>query len=281
MRKILILLSILIIGTISEESGDTCGYRSVKTRIIGGRKSKIGAWPWMAAIMLKTDYKPFCGGSLINERYVLTAAHCFVQLHKGDLVQINGKYIKVRLGANIFNNATEEGAIDFDIEAIKLHDKYDHRTKLNDLALVKLAAKAKLYTKRVNSICLADQNDKYVGELATLAGWGDTAYKGQQSEHLLEVEVRVWNNSACGQALGENRISDGMVCAGEQTGGKDSCQGDSGGPLMLEGLRRPAMRWTLIGVVSWGNGCGNPNKPGVYARVTHFLDWINANSKVD
>ncbi|CAG2121751.1 unnamed protein product, partial [Medioppia subpectinata] len=138
---------------------------------------------------------------------------------------------------------------------------------------IKLSQKTP-FTDSVKPICLPQRNRDYAGQLAVVTGWGHTSFGGSGSPQLRQVSLPVWNNTWCDSSYSVD-ISDQMLCAGNPRGGKDSCQGDSGGPLMLQG---PNQRWMIIGVVSWGIKCGEPNQPGVYTRISKYIDWIRANS---
>ncbi|KPJ15516.1 Proclotting enzyme [Papilio machaon] len=108
--------------------------------------------------------------------------------------------------------------------------------------------------------------------MATVVGWGTTRYGGAESSRQLEARMPVWRNEDCDRAYFQP-ITDTFLCAGYSRGGVDACQGDSGGPLMLQANGR----WTQIGVVSFGNKCGEPGYPGVYTRVTRYLSWLQQN----
>lgn len=130
-------------------------------------------------------------------------------------------------------------------------------------------------------LCLRSDRagNAYVGTNGTATGWGTLKEDGKPSCILQEVEVPVLSNEVCSTQTNytASMITDNMLCAGYLgVGEKDSCQGDSGGPLIAE---REDKRYELIGVVSWGNGCARPYYPGVYTRVTRYLDWIRENSK--
>lgn len=129
-----------------------------------------------------------------------------------------------------------------------------------------------LFTLGLSSL----END-YVGTKAIAAGWGTLHEDGKPSCLLQEVEVPVMSLKDCrNTSYSPRMISDNMMCAGYPDGKKDSCQGDSGGPLIAE---RPDKKYEVIGVVSWGNGCARPGYPGVYTRLTRYLDWVLYNSR--
>ena len=151
--------------------------------------------------------------------------------------------------------------------------KYNPQTVNHDFSILRLARPV-TFTSTILPACLpaeASPAPTYAGRVATVTGWGTLSSGGAQPTVLQEVNVTITTNSACNAAYGT--ITDMMVCASAP--GKDSCQGDSGGPLVLEENQRHA----LVGVVSWGAGCAKPGYPGVYARTTHRMDWLLANTQ--
>ncbi|CAH2085620.1 unnamed protein product [Euphydryas editha] len=231
-----------------------CGERNEESRIVGGREAGINEFPWMAKLSYFKRF--YCGGMIINDRYVLTAAHCV----KGFMWFM----IKVTFGEHDRCNATQRPETRFVIRAIA--NKFTLTNFDNDIALLRLNERIPM-SGSIKPICLpTDSSELYVGVKAVAAGWGTLTEEGKVSCKLQEVEVPVLSNQECKNTkYTSSMITNNMLCAGyPKTGQKDSCQGDSGGPLIAE--RKHDHRYELIGVVSWGNGCARVGYPGVYTR---------------
>ncbi|EDV99246.1 transmembrane protease serine 9 [Drosophila grimshawi] len=239
-----------------------CGTPNAN-RIVGGQQVRFNKYPWTAQLVKGRHYpRLFCGGSLINDRYVLTAGHC---------VHGNKDQITVRLLQT--DRSSRDPGIVRKVVQITLHPSYNPTTIVNDVALLRLESPVPL-TGNMRPVCLPDVNHNFDGKTATVAGWGLVKEGGSTSNYLQEVSVPIITNQQCRSTRYKNKIVDVMLCAGlVKSGGKDACQGDSGGPLIVnEG------RFKLAGVVSFGYGCAQANAPGVYARVSKFVDWIKKNS---
>lgn len=238
-----------------------CGNINTFHRIVGGMDTEVNEYPWMAMLMRRGDF--YCGGALINDQYVLTAAHCVRGFNK--------RQVSVRL---LSHNRTDGrvSTIDRQLDKIIVHDGYSIRNLDNDIALLRFTEPVELRDP-LRPVCLAEAGKTYDGELAVVTGWGAIKEGGFIADRLQEVQVPVMSLETCRKSkYGSDRITDNMLCAGYVEGGKDSCQGDSGGPLHIP--NNATKSYQLAGVVSWGEGCARPNAPGVYTRVTQYLDWI-------
>jgi len=154
------------------------------------------------------------------------------------------------------------------------HQKYNQRTFINDIALIKLSSPVD-YSHGISPICLPINlgSQLFEGKHATVTGWGTTSFQGDSSNTLLEVTLPIITNTDCAKLYGF-RIQDHQICTYEED--KDACQGDSGGPLVSLDDKG---HYQQIGIVSFGIGCGDKNRPGVYTRITSFIDWIKDNTK--
>ncbi|XP_076366082.1 proclotting enzyme-like isoform X3 [Tachypleus tridentatus] len=216
-----------------------------------------------------------CGGALVTNKHVITASHCVVNNAGTDVLPAED--FSVRLGEhNLFSTNDSSDPIDFPIKSVKRHEDFELKTYKNDIAILTIDGTV-TFTNRIQPICLP-YNNLRLEDLAMrkpfVAGWGTTAFNGPSSPVLREVQVPVWEHESCQDAYKNDvNITNVYMCAGFAVGGKDACQGDSGGPLMLPHEKK----FHLIGIVSFGKSCAQPGFPGVYTRVTEFLNWIAVN----
>lgn len=166
---------------------------------------------------------------------------------------------------------------EYKVANIKQHPKFQRHGFYNDIGLIELKSDVE-FDDLVSPVCLPTEHDlkrDLTGYMATVLGWGTLSYGGQGSKLLQQVSMPVWSNKDCDERYLQH-IGNTFLCAGFLAGGKDACQGDSGGPLMVSDQTG---RWTLHGVVSFGKQCGLPTYPGVFSRVTQYLDWIEENTR--
>eukprot|EP00066_Takifugu_rubripes_P002082 XP_003963745.1 PREDICTED: hyaluronan-binding protein 2-like [Takifugu rubripes] len=252
----------------------TCGKPQPKkpiTRIFGGLKVNPGGIPWQVSVQVKQKntnqiFRHVCGGVLIDSCWVLTAGHC---------IEPNKDMQVVMGGLSLDMDETTEQTIR--VEEVIVHENYleTQSAVYNDISLLRLRNKdgvCAIETQFVKSACLPDAQLPD-GLECTISGWGATEESGFGSNHLLKANVLLINQQKCSDpAVYGNILDFSMLCAGHLQGGVDSCQGDSGGPLTCN---QNATSY-VYGLVSWGDQCGKKNKPGVYTRVVHFLDWIRS-----
>ncbi|KAF3708435.1 Hyaluronan-binding protein 2 [Channa argus] len=255
----------------------TCGNPQPKkpiTRIFGGLKVTPGTLPWQVSLQVRptNTNRPFnhiCGGVLIASCWALTAAHCIIQ----------GRDMQVLAGGlTLASTETTEQAIR--VEDVIVHENYRETPTAvyNDIALLRLKGNNGVCaneTQFVKAACLPDATLPD-GIECTISGWGVTEQSKYGSNHLLQANVLLINQQKCSEPSIYGRVlSPTMLCAGHLQGGVDSCQGDSGGPLTC----KQNSSHVVYGLVSWGDECGRANKPGVYTRVTQFLDWIKSKTQ--
>ncbi|XP_054278589.1 proclotting enzyme-like [Macrosteles quadrilineatus] len=251
----------------------SCGAKNGfqdQERIVGGQNADPNEWPWIAALF--NSGRQFCGGSLIDNTHILTAAHCVAHMTSWDVARLT-----VRLGDHNIKTNSEVKHVEKRVKRVVRHRNFDMRTLYNDIAILTLDSPV-TFTQTIRSVCLPTTGTqaRFDGATATVIGWGSLRENGPQPAVLQEVNIPVWTNQECKLKYGNaapGGIVEHFLCAGRAT--KDSCSGDSGGPLMVN----TAGRWTQVGIVSWGIGCGKGQYPGVYTRVTHFMSWITKNLK--
>ncbi|KAM9346001.1 polyserase-2-like [Symphorus nematophorus] len=244
-------------------SSSVCGKPPLNTRIVGGQPAPAGSWPWQVSLHRNGGH--FCGGTLINNEWVLTAAHCFPSTSTNNLIVYLGRQSQQGINNNeVSRTATQ----------IIRHPNYDGSTFDNDICLLKLSSVV-TFTNFILPACLAAPGSTFFSGIdAWVTGWGNigSGVPLPSPQNLMEVEVPIVGNRQCNCDYGVGRITDNMICAGLREGGKDSCQGDSGGPL----VSKQGGRWIQEGIVSFGQGCAQPNFPGVYARVSQYKAWIES-----
>lgn len=228
-------------------------------RIIGGSDAVANTYPWMVSVQNTGDQQHFCGASLVASKYVLTAAHCIENESAANLQVVISEY-------DLNQQSAEEEKLT--VKNIYMHGEYgdDHDIALLELSTASAKAPLTLATPDAMSALAAGAN-------LTVMGWGNRSTSGEDFPTILqEVQVPLADHATCKtnyQGLGIE-ITDNMVCAGLASGGKDSCQGDSGGPLVFQ----KDSDWVQAGVVSFGEGCAQPDYFGVYTKVSNYQEWI-------
>lgn len=236
-----------------------------KPKVVGGDIAAEHAFPWQVSLGVSWITDPreahFCGGSIYSDRWVVTAAHCVVDLLP--------EHIAVTAGTNRLSR----GAHRYNVSRIIAHKAYDDATSDSDIAVLELFDPLTLddTMRAVSLLAAADEAGVLVEDAElTVSGWGAMYEGGQAVEELRFAKVPFVVRETCNRPLAyDGDVTENMICAGHAAGGIDSCQGDSGGSLVA-----PGDDPVLVGVVSWGEGCARPNKVGIYTRVARFTGWV-------
>jgi secreted trypsin-like serine protease len=276
-------------------------------KIVGGVPAVKGAYPFQVMLFTTANGKDgsLCGGSLVTNKWVLTAAHCLTKPAEND-APYPANMVNVFAGGIAFGEGDRIKAA-----RVIIHPGYSSRGSLpNDIALIELERPVNP-SSGAQPITLASGADPAPGTPVKLLGWGKTTEGGATSKVLLELNIGMVDRKVCNQSIVEYRavksiegfrvaqkhlrfsndtlktllvqamaaapqvVSDQTICAGEMAGGKDACQGDSGGPLFVMSQGKAVQ----VGVVSWGEGCARPKLPSIYTRVATHMDWIKQNVK--
>ncbi|KAL5274393.1 hypothetical protein ACFFRR_000871 [Megaselia abdita] len=225
-------------------------------KIVGGHDVSIEEFPYQISMQLNGRHR--CGGSIYNERIIISAAHCVHGLSDDDVE-------KLSIVAGITKLSQTNGQRSF-VEKYIIHESYKTLNNDFDVALLVLKTPFK-YNDKVRPVKL-DRRLAAKGTEVIVTGWGTTTEGGSIPDHLQEVVVEIIPNEECKNAY-KILLTSRMLCAGVEKGGKDACQGDSGGPLVNTAHE-------LLGIVSWGFGCAQEKKPGVYASVPAVWSWIES-----
>ncbi|CAL9694015.1 unnamed protein product [Knipowitschia caucasica] len=259
-----LLLFISGVGAMMElECGSAPLNTRTRTRIVGGEDAVAGSWPWQVSLTVMGFVGPFhfCGGSLINDRWILTAAHCTESFKASDITVYLGRHTQEQTNPNEVVRTVMQ---------IINHAKYNNDTLQNDISLLQLNDTVS-FSDYIQPTCLAAHgNEPDSGTNVWVTGWGninkDVSLPSPGT--LQEVQVPIVSQTRCGTLYRPNIITGDMLCAGTRT--KGSCQGDSGGPLVL----KMGETWVQFGVVSFGRASGCTDAPTVFTRVSQYNTWI-------
>ncbi|NED88305.1 serine protease [Streptomyces sp. SID11233] len=237
--------------------------------VIGGQPAQVEDSPWVVALSSVSRFGDaragqFCGAVAVGPKKVLTAAHCLSREALGtDVGQVRD--LRIISGRNELNGS---GGKEIAVSGTWVNPGFDATTNSGDVAVLTLAEA--LPEQDVIPMAEAGDAGYRAGTAAVVYGWGDTTGNGDYASSLRSAKVSILPDSSCEEAYpgGRNGTyeASAMLCAGEPQGGYDACQGDSGGPLVAHGR--------LVGLVSWGAGCGQAGSPGVYTRISAAIGWM-------
>ncbi|XP_029929211.1 suppressor of tumorigenicity 14 protein homolog isoform X2 [Myripristis murdjan] len=249
----------------SDEHGCNCGIRPYKlNRIVGGENAELGEWPWQVSLHFQTRGH-VCGASILSDKWLLSAAHCFKTTDPQNHVASNWQTY-----SGMQDQYKHDDVQRRELKTIITHQDYNPMTFDYDIALLELSEPLE-FTNTIHPICLPARTHVFpAGMPCWVTGWGTLREGGQTARLLQKAEVKIINDTVC-NVVTEGQVTSRMLCSGFLAGGVDACQGDSGGPLVCF---EESGKWFQAGIVSWGEGCARRNKPGVYTRVTKLRDWI-------
>ncbi|NWX32328.1 TMPS5 protease, partial [Notiomystis cincta] len=251
-----------------------CGLQAGAVRVVGGTDVSPGRWPWQVSVCQGSQHR--CGGSVLAPEWILTAAHC-VHRYSG-LPGLPFPAPAWQVFAGIVTHSSLKPEAGVRVREIIPHPLYNDSSLDYDIALLRLRVPLR-FSGAVRAVCLPPApRDLLQGTQCWVSGWGYTAPdQAQVAGTLKEALVPLIGTRRCNSScVYKGELTARMLCAGHLQGRVDACQGDSGGPLVCW----DGSTWRLVGVVSWGQGCAEPNRPGVYSNVAQLLPWIHRVTEV-
>ncbi|XP_054715006.1 U21-ctenitoxin-Pn1a-like isoform X2 [Uloborus diversus] len=239
-------------------------------RIVGGTTAPHGMYPWMVSLYERDGFwYHACGATILNDHWVVTAAHCI------DFPNYPSSY-KIYAGLHKQSDKYHDAVEVYDISDVFIHEHYDKRTNSNDIALLRTRDKINIAGSKgyINGICLPQDNSDPTGK-GQICGWGHEWSSGRNSDVLKHATIPLVDRRTCNNAYDSNPYDDrdvileNMICGGSEN--LDTCQNDSGGPLSQRDSKGIS---TLVGITSFGRGCGMKGYPGVYTKVAYFRSWM-------
>uniref|UniRef100_A0A663F786 Peptidase S1 domain-containing protein n=1 Tax=Aquila chrysaetos chrysaetos TaxID=223781 RepID=A0A663F786_AQUCH len=223
-----------------------------RTKIVGGSEASRGEFPWQ--VSLRENNEHFCGAAILAEKWLVSAAHSMWAAYTGT-TSLRG---------------SDSSTVKMDIARIIPHPSYNPDTADYDVAVLELKRPV-TFTTYIQPVCLPDAGHHFpTSKKCLISGWGYLKEDFLKPEFLQKATVELLDQTLC-SSLYSHVLTDRMLCAGYLEGKIDSCQGDSGGPLVCQ---EPSGKFFLAGIVSWGIGCAEARRPGVYTRVTKLRNWI-------
>jgi len=234
-------------------------------KVVGGIEARPWEFPWQTSLRRRATNSHFCGGFIINNRWIMSAAHCASGETPAILVIVIGDHTR-----NDLSNTVRQT---HDVDRIHMHEQYNARTLVNDIALTRTVQTLQ-FNDNIQPVCGPEPTDQYAHRRTVASGWGTLFSGGPCCPQTLQyVSMNITTNAFCSAAYPIiYPVTADMICASDNTGGneRDTCQGDSGGPLVVQDADGT---FRVVGIVSWGIGCAS-GYPGVYARVGYQHNWV-------
>ncbi|XP_032711806.1 serine protease 55-like isoform X1 [Lontra canadensis] len=269
----MLLLSILLLMSQVKGVYFECGKRPIfeegaqYSKIIAGMEAEVGEFPWQVSIQARNEH--FCGGSIINKWWIVTAAHCLI------FEELLPTELSVVLGSNDLSSSSLEIK---GVTSIVLHKEFRRLNMDNDIALLLLDSPIR-FNGLTEPICVPRKPSPSVWHKCWVAGWGQTNNddKSSMKTDLMKVPMIIMDWEKCSEAF--PKLTKNMLCAGYENESFDACQGDSGGPLVC--TTESDKTWYQVGIISWGKSCGQKNTPGIYTLLENYNLWIKKVTEIE